>query len=395
MRKHFHTHAVLILTLIIGAATCRAADFRNWTDSTSRTVEAAFGGMEGDQVKLTLRNGSIAKVPLAKLSPSDQEYVKTQSADKPNSAWPHKTELKDLPKATTVKEDAATKEFIYRTEHFEFRCDSKLGADVVREFARMFEGALVVNKALPLDLKPTPEQGHDLFVAHLFTSKEDYFKSGAIPGSAGVYMTSDKEIRVPLESLGVMQVGKRFAVKPNTENSTLIHELTHQMMNHWLGRLPTWYVEGSAEYIASQKYHMGHFSLTGPGLNVRKYLNDYNGIRGKTFTMWHVYHLMHIDPKTWANALGDSRTTSTRNYASANILTYYFYHVDDKGDAAHMIAYLRDIESGAKQPEAAAKHLVRGRAYKEIEKEVAKAMMKESLALDFTGEAEGSASAPQ
>ena len=82
-------------------------------------------------------------------------------------------------------------------------------------------------------------------------------------------------------------------------------------------------------------------------------------------------------------------TTAMRNYNSANILTYYYYHVDDKGDAAHVIDWIKDIGAGTKRDEATQKHLIRGRSYKEIEKEVAKCMMKEGITLDFAGEASG------
>ena len=42
----------------------------------------------------------------------------------------------------------------------------------------------------------------------------------------------------------------------------LIHEITHQMMNHWLNKLPTWYIEGSAEHVSMLEYKSnGRFSL--------------------------------------------------------------------------------------------------------------------------------------
>ncbi len=76
-----------------------------------------------------------------------------------------------------------------------------------------------------------------------------------------------------------------------------------------------------------------------------------------------------------------------RNYASATILAYYFYHVDGKGDAANIIAWLRAIESGTPHMEAAAKHLIRGQKLSDIEKEIARAMQKEGLVIEFTGDA--------
>ena len=400
-RPTFHPFVQAALGLVL---TCSAsAEFRNWTNSENRQVEAELASVEGNQVKLRLRNGTVATVMLDKLSAQDQTWIKEHgtatptkalpgSTAKTGTAWPKSTGLEEAPKAVAVEEDVAEKKFIYRTAHFEFRCDAKLGADVVREFGRIFEGTREVNSELPLDLKPKPEDGQEYFVAQLFTSKDDYLKAGAIPGSGGTYQGGQKRIICPLESLGVMVVGKRYALKPQEDNSTLIHEITHQMMNHWLRKLPTWYVEGSAEYVAAQKYHMGRFTLTGPGGNVRKYLYEHKGVWEKKFTMWHVAHLMNIDSSTWAGALGEKDGSAMRNYASATILAYYFYHVDGKGDAANIIAWLRAIESGTKLDQATEEHLVRGRPYAEIEKEVVKAMQKEGLVIEFTGDA-GSGSA--
>lgn len=390
--------AALLLATSAGVIHVWAADeFRMWTNADNKQVEAAFTSVTGGTVNLKMRNGTVAAVPLDKLSQADQDWVKEHgtTATRPAlgststtaKAWPKSTGLEEAPKATVVKEDAAAKEYIYRTANFEFRCDSRLGADVVREFGRIFEGTLEINNQLPLDLKPKPEEGRELFVAQLFTNKDDYFKAGAIPGSAGVYMGGKQSIFVPIQSLGVKIVGKRLALEPQAENTTLIHEITHQMMNHWLGRLPIWFVEGSAEYVAAQKYHMGRFSLTNPGANVRKYLNDHKGVWDKKFTMWHIYQLMHIDSAAWSGAIGGGTGNAMRNYASATILAYYFYHVDGKGDAANIIAWLRAIESGTPQEEAAEKHLIRGRKLADIEKEIAHAMQKDGLALDFAGDA--------
>ncbi len=374
-----------------------ADEYRLWTNAESKQVEAAFSGVNSGLVNLKMRDGKMAAVPLDKLSQADQDWVKQHGTVAPRplfgsstpagKTWPKSTGLEEAPKATVVKEDAEAKEYVYHTANFEFRCDSRLGADVVREFGRIFEGTLEVNKQLPLELKPTPEKDRELFVAQLFTNKDDYLKAGAIPGSAGVYMSAKRSILVPIQSLGVKIVGKRVALEPQSDNSTLIHEITHQMMNHWLGRLPIWYIEGSAEYVAAQKYHMGRFSLTTPGANVRKYLNDHKGVWDKKFTMWHVHHLMHIEGDAWSGAIGGGEGNAMRNYASATILAYYFYHVDGKGDAANIIAWLRAIESGTAKEEATEKHLIRGRKLTDIEKEIAHVMQKDGLVIDYAGDA--------
>jgi hypothetical protein len=42
-------------------------------------------------------------------------------------------------------------------------------------------------------------------------------------------------------------------------NRTLIHEVTHQLMDEILPMLPTWMVEGTAEYVEHLPYRWGTF----------------------------------------------------------------------------------------------------------------------------------------
>ena len=379
--------------LLVTAIPCRAAEVRVWTDTANHSVQAAFGGLEGGHVKLLLQNGTTVKVVLAQLVPADQEYVKQQAkaapaaplgtvAAKPAAAWPSGTELKEPAVATIVKESTETKEYIYRTQHFEFRCDSRLGADVVREFGRMFEGTREVNCALPLGIDPTPEKGQEFFVAKLYTDKQDYLSDGGVKGSAGIYSGGSKSIKVPIASLGLKLAGKHYTVVPQASNDTLVHEITHQMMNHWLGKIPEWYVEGSAMYVGSAKFHpSGHFTLPKLGQTVK----ELEHLRPGKHTLWHLNYLMPITRKQWSAGFGDNPDgTVHRNYSSAIALTYFLYHGDDKGDGAHMVAFMKDIGAGKKWQRAQDEHLIRGRSYAEIEKELAAFLHRGGMTIEWT-----------
>lgn len=377
-----------LLALGAAALCCAAAEeFRIWTDAGGRTVEAAYAGREGDQVRLRLRNGSVIPYPLDRLSADDRVWVEKQpAAPQPApsgdaAAWPRSVALEQPPKATVVKEDPAAREFVYRTEHFEFRCDSKLGSDVVREFGRMFEGTRMVNVLLPLGLDPKPEPGQEFFVARLYSNKDDYFADGGVKGSAGIYSRGSKSIKVPLASLGVKLVGKRYMVEYGSDSDTLIHEITHQMMNHWLARIPQWYLEGSAMYVGSCVFNpSGRFTLPRLGQTVK----NLQHLRQGKHTIWRLNYLMHITPQQWQAAFGDNPDgTGERNYASAIALTYYFYHGDDKGDGARIIAFLRDIAAGKRWEQAQDEHLIRGRDYGEIEKDLVATLRKGGISVEF------------
>jgi hypothetical protein len=132
----------LSLFVLLTATTLLAQSAsRTWTSTDGRKIEAAFVSSTAEVVKIRLANGSTFEVPLARLSVEDQAFVKTQtSGAAPTEAtaalkeWPRTITLADKPEVVVVREDEAKKEFVYRSPHYEFVCDSKLGSNVVREF---------------------------------------------------------------------------------------------------------------------------------------------------------------------------------------------------------------------------------------------------------------------
>ena len=390
---------VTFMALLLQAPAATAV-MHTWTSTDGRKIEASFVAVEGSGVKIRMANGNTFTVPLDRLSAADQSFAKTQTASgagtstaTPESStpaasktWPRTVALDEKPAVTVVKEDAESHQFIYRSPHYEFQCDSKLGANVVREFGRMFEATWLINCLLPLDLKPRPEKLRDIFLARLFTNKTDYMEAGGMEGSAGVYMGANKALMVPLSSLGVQMVGNRVSLADSSsgDNATLIHEITHQMMNHWLSIIPVWYCEGSAEYVCMLDYNSnGRFSLIGLNRQLQNYTGRHGG--GKGFTMIDLEELMTIDDERWAAALGNGGFAN-ENYASACLLTYFFYHVDDKGDAAHLIAWLHEIENAQGEEAVAAatkKHLLRERSYAQLSEEVKKGLRKEGIDVTF------------
>jgi hypothetical protein len=384
--------------LLAATSTLAQSALRTWTSTDGRKIEAAFVSATADAVKIRMANGSTFDVPVARLSAEDQAFIQAQASAAPAATggktsaalkeWPRTISLADKPEVVVVREDEEKREFVYRSPHYEFVCDSKLGSNVVREFGRMFEATYELNCQLPLDLKPRPERLREIFQARLFTNKADYMDAGAIEGSAGVYMSGKKALMVPLSSLGVRLVGSRVTLEQNPnaqDNGTLIHEITHQMMNHWLPVLPTWFIEGSAEYVEMLEYNSnGKFSLIGLNRQVKAYAENMS--RGnKTFMMIDLEELMTIDGRRWAEALGKDGM-ALENYGSAGLMTYFFYHLDGKGDAASMIAFLREVENvktDAESDNAVKKHLLRERSYEQLADEVKKAFRKEGVTIEF------------
>ena len=89
------------------------------------------------------------------------------------------------------------------------------------------------------------------FSFYLFKNKEDYFRAGGLPGSAGVYMRSDGEPRL-------------MGVAGELENAFTWHLIQHEGFHQFAdavigGGLPTWLNEGLAEYF-------GEGIFTGDGM---------------------------------------------------------------------------------------------------------------------------------
>ncbi|MGH8047687.1 MAG: SHD1 domain-containing protein [Chthoniobacterales bacterium] len=388
----------LLFALLLFAKSFAAAAednaFRTWTDTQQRRVEATFVRADGAKVVLKLRNGSEATVPLASLSEADRKWVAEQPKPTATPAqpatppavkdWPRMVTLKDTPTVTVVRENPEKKEYIYETEHYEFVCDSPLGANLVREFSKIFETTWLLNCVLPLDIKPAPEDGRKKFRARIFTYESDYTDAGGPKGSSGVYMLLEGELKLPLSSLGVKMFGSRVTVDYAYENySTLIHEITHQMMCHWIPKLPIWYVEGAAVYAEIAKYQNGRFSFLQPEKRLRDHLLPAGG---GTFQMVPLEKLMNMGGHEWLTAVGTGSSAGA-NYASGVALTYYFYHIDDDGKGTHFIEYMRAVEKlqpGESDAPLMKKYLLRDRDYDTLQKDVQKGLHRMGINVDFS-----------
>src|SRR5687768_14029690 len=81
-------------------------------------------------------------------------FLFSEQAPVADRVWPQMVTLTDAPHVEVLKEDLASKTFIYRSPHYEFICDSRLRGDVVKEFGRLFEATYLINCKLPLDFRP-------------------------------------------------------------------------------------------------------------------------------------------------------------------------------------------------------------------------------------------------
>ena len=327
---------------------------RAWKTAEGQAFQASVVSFDGTTVTLRMPNGAKAQTVPAKLSAEDQAFLADWQKKQPIKVVMPDTVGVDVAQIKTevVSEDAAEEKYVYRTAHFEFVSQGKFNQSLLREVARNFEATLELLKVLPWGIEPKPASG-EFFRAKLFKNKEAYFASGGPTGSGGVYMSRDEMFKVPFESIGVKLVGKSYAKDENFETSTLVHELTHQMMHFWLEYLPQWVVEGTAEYTGTLPLRTGQFRVSA----AKNALKDYVEFLKKRTVggMPEPYPLEKLFPITneeWNEVLAQDPRASRRLYFTSYLLTYYFMHLDSKGDGQLFARYFREVgavRKGAEQ----------------------------------------------
>ncbi|HEY3897572.1 MAG TPA: hypothetical protein VGM54_03110 [Chthoniobacter sp.] len=318
---------------------------RNWKTVKGAPFQASLVSYDGMNVVFKMPNGARQQAPASFLSSEDQQYLIDWAKKQPiNTALPDEIGVETSQvKAEVVSEDPVVEKYVYRTQHFEFESQGKFNQVLLRDVARNFEATYELLKALPWHIEPRPASG-EYFRAKLFKTKEAYYAAGGLQNSSGIYRSRQEMFMVPFESIGVKLVGKSYAKDENFETHTMVHELTHEMMHFWLGILPQWVIEGTAEYTGTLPLHTGQFRVSAAKNGLRDYVNFL-----KTRTMngvpepYPLEELFPITNKQWSEILERDPRASHRLYFTSFLLVYYFMHLDGKGDGQLFAHYFRDV----------------------------------------------------
>ncbi len=403
---------VILLTILVSFSVPAVAEevMREWTSADGKKIAGAIFQFEGDKVTLDTDRGRF-ELPLSRLSEADQTFAKTWAAEKEKASegepgmapalgnfedlelgvWPQyvvsELAVDQIEEVEKTAESEAL--YTYRTPHFEFRSPDRLSTSVVREFARIFEATFNFVNQMPIGLAPKPNAS-GYYVTKLYMSKDDYYGDGGMEGSGGMFSWSrrgdemDGVIKVPLSNLGVEYTGTRFIVDHKKRSTTLTHEITHQVMMRWLATpMPTWLSEGIAEVVSSQDYDNGRFKLSSMNAAIA---DEVTRGQGRDFSMVGLERLMNITHAEWAGELASGQ--GGKNYNSANVIAYYFLRLDGDGDGKHLVEFIKALIGGRRGDEetlaaAQAEHLLRGRSYEELEKELAEAWRSQGLKIEF------------
>jgi hypothetical protein len=350
----FHLAALLSLLACPLAFAQEGGGAREWTSADGKKITGQMLGTEGDTVAIKLAaTGKTSKIPLSRLSEADREFVRKKGwpLPKPWKQWP--TDIKINLDEIEVSSVPADGKFIYRTQHFEIVSAAELAPTVVKDIGRIFEGTYRLLEASPWGMLARPKDNH--FRAELYRTREAYIQAGAPTNSAGVYMTQRKVFMVPFESLGLKETPKGWQRTADYTTKTLVHELTHMMMDDALQTMPIWLIEGAAEYMELMPMRIGAFSPNGHFGALKEH--------NKQEPAFSLTEAFSMSQSAWQNggrepepepAPGPGGITRTggmgffgrpndnipKLYHAGLLLTYYFMHLDGDGDAARLQRFI-------------------------------------------------------
>ena len=359
------------------------AETRDWKNKAGKTIKAEISSATTEEVVLKMANGKNYKVAVNSLSEAGQKFIvkwlseqskgaaKTEPSGEEfenwEEAWPKLVSSDNDPEIIDKGQDEEGK-YVFQSPRYEFICDTKLSKSLVKRFAVLFEATNEYLRAIPFSMaKARSEKRHKIL---LFETREAYFSAGAPQGSAGVYMPSKDVIMVPLTSLGVKKVGKRFVVDSGKGNKTLPHEITHQLTDrvYYAKGASGWFSEGMAEYVGLTPYRSGKFTVSTVLQPMKAYVTEYgkDGSGGRA-----IGDEVRLPPlKDWmlqpyASFLANPQI----NYGSGALIFYYFAHMDGEKDGAALLAFCKALKAG-KKGEEALEALLAGRSWKELEKSI-------------------------
>ena len=373
------------------------ASAREWMSTDDRFIEADYVRTEGDLVVLKIGRREV-KMKISLLCTADRNFIREQ-----NGGEGPEPEIEPVKKQAggmgrtmdfegqvpskvgppaevtveTVKEDAETSEYVYTSNRFEFHCNRRLTSRVVAGFAKLYEATYDAVQAMPWNAKLDPRNSSGRFLVKLFTEEEDFIKAGGIPGSAGT--ASGAVSLVQLKFLGVKDTGSRLILEDVTDSGVIRHELTHSLRDEADRGLPTWAIEGFAEYITSAPYERtGRFDFRNRLENAARYSSGKSGANGSVKMPLRLEKLLGASrAEFYKDENGGLGKGAGVNYAMSTVVMTYFWHADtgknpDGPVGGPIRAWLQAIKNG--QPETAARALLLdGRTYEDIEKSMVSA----------------------
>jgi hypothetical protein len=109
------------------------------------------------------------------------------------------------------------------------------------------------------------------------------------------------------------------------------------MMTHWLGALPVWIIEGTAEYTSSMPFKSGKFHVSAVKSVLRR------SARGDEIEPYPLEKLFATSPYELHALMAADPTTTRKFYYTSYLMVFYFMHLDGGGDGQRFVQYFRKL----------------------------------------------------
>ena len=279
-----------------------------------------------------------------------------------------------------IADDPVNKQWSFQSEHFRFVSNAKLRDHAVREFAALFELTHLYARQLPFELHRFEKGGNQHLRIQLIKDYKDFIREGGLPESGGTYLSEPDIILVPFDGLGLKEGLNGYSIDSRRTNQTLTHETVHMMMRGPLLK-DGWFVEGSAEYIATIPMNRNILLAEQHFNSVKKYVTS-TGFKkrgghnlGTTIKLCSLRKLMESDY--------DEFRKIQNSYPYSLLLFYYLAHEDREGEARGLKRYAAALNAG-RSTKAARKEILAGRDYRTLGKELTDYWKENGITLQFT-----------
>ncbi|MDF1824788.1 MAG: hypothetical protein P1U68_09110 [Verrucomicrobiales bacterium] len=281
----------------------------------------------------------------------------------------------------------------WKSEHFEITNKAGVNRDSLKSIVTICESVDGALRSLPLPLpvnwgRPTGER-RQIVIEPENSPKAVDNAAGYWDPRTGVVHVFSEYLTEPDHQLVVFEFDKPRKLQ---KYDIIVHEITHQSTAALIYLdIPAWVPEGMAEYMAATQqspasYFFKNTHVTLPYHINKRILGD-RIVKERKLNLVHLEKLMTRDFKTWNRIVESGDTASELQYNQALLLVDYFCHRDHP-NGLHFRRYLESVLSGVSEPEARARHLMRGRSYEALETAIVDLWQPLGYAINFQSRGE-------
>ncbi len=357
---------------------------RTWTFADGSQMEAVLvaADVNSAQFRLIEQQG-VGQIKLNLLADGDrdriQSWVRSDGVDGV-AGLPLRVKTHGWPREWREDEKVALERVgdsnRWRSEHFDITNEAGINRESLEAITMICEAVDGALNALPLPLPINwgRERGdrRRIIIENSELSPHAVTTAGYWDGRTGiVHILSDFLIE-PDRQLVVFEFDKPEKLQ---KYDVIVHEVTHQSMGAlmYLG-VPSWVPEGIAEYMAATQFAPGFYHFDNTHVSIRHHINKRllgdRIVKDRRMNLVHLEKLMNRDLREWNLIVDSGDIAGLLQYNESLLLIDYFFHRDHP-DGAHFRRYLECVLSGVSELEARERHLMRGRSYQEIEREIA------------------------